>query len=122
MKKILVCEDDKFLANAYKVKLKRAGFDVELASNGLEAINSLKSLVPDLILLDLVMPKLDGFAVLEQLNANGSWKNIPVIIASNLGQKEDIDRGLKLGAKDYIIKTDLSMNQLIEKITKVIGQ
>lgn len=121
MKKILVAEDDKFLSSAYRVKLTKSGFDAKIVSDGQELLDILDTFAPDLILLDLVMPKKDGFAVLEELGKNPKWKSIPVIIASNLGQKEDIERGLKMGAKDYIVKTDMSLNNLINKINSVAG-
>lgn len=120
MKKILVAEDDKFLLNAYRVKFQKAGFDVKTARDGQEALRELAEFVPDLILLDLVMPVKDGFAFLEEIKKDDRFKVIPVIIASNLGQKEDIDRGMKLGAKDFIVKTDLSLDKLVEKIKLIL--
>lgn len=120
MKKILVAEDDTYLANAYRVKLTKAGFEVHNAQDGEEAIEMLSSFKPDIILLDLVMPKKDGFAVLTDLKANPTLKDIPVIIASNLGQKEDIEKGLALGARGFFVKTDLSLNNLIEKINAIL--
>jgi DNA-binding response OmpR family regulator len=116
MKKILIVEDDKFLSSALRVKLTKSGFEVKNASDGEEALRIVAEFSPDLILLDLVMPVKDGFAVLEELKAHETWKQIPVIIASNLGQKEDIERGMKLGATDYVVKSDLSLDTLIEKI------
>lgn len=120
MKKILIAEDDKFLVNAYRVKLTKEGFEIRIAKDGEETINALSGFMPDLILLDLVMPVKDGFAVLQELKANPQWKSIPVLIASNLGQKEDIDKGMALGASDYIIKSDLSMADLISKIKSLL--
>lgn len=120
MKKILVVEDDNFLASAYRVKLTKAGFEVKNALDGEEAIDILQSYTPDLILLDIVMPRKDGFATLSEIKANDKWKNIPVILASNLGQKEDIDKGMRLGATEFFIKTDFSLNNLIEKINTII--
>ncbi len=119
-KKILVVEDDKFLLNAYRVKLQKSGFEIKIAMDGEEAIAALKGYTPDLILLDLILPKKDGFAVLEELKANEIWKKIPVLIASNLGQKEDIDRGMGLGATDYVVKTDLSLDDLVKKINSFL--
>lgn len=116
MKKILVVEDDKFLANAYRVKLTKAQFEVKLTYDGEEAFRALGSYVPDLILLDLVMPVKDGFAVLEVLKKDDRLKTIPVIVATNLGQKEDVDRAKRLGADDYIVKSELSMKELLKKI------
>ncbi len=120
-KKILVAEDDKFLGNAYRIKLTKAGFEVQLATDGQEALTALQTFIPDLILLDLVMPVKDGFAALEEIKANDKLKAIPVIVASNLGQKEDTDRAMKLGAKDFVVKSDLSLDVLIQKIHTLIG-
>src|SRR5579859_6721364 len=121
MKTILVAEDDTFLANAYRVKLTKAGFEVYVARDGQEALEKLKTITPDLILLDLVMPVKDGFSTLEVIKSDPKLKIIPVIVASNLGQKEDTDRALKLGASDYFVKSDLALSSLIEKISKLIG-
>lgn len=121
MKKILIVEDDKFLLNAYRVKLQKAGFEIKIAMDGEEAIKVIKGYTPDMILLDLILPKKDGFAVLEELKKEENWKKIPVIIASNLAQKEDIDRGMSLGATDYVVKTDLSLDDLVVKINKILG-
>jgi two-component system phosphate regulon response regulator PhoB/two-component system alkaline phosphatase synthesis response regulator PhoP len=121
MKKILIVEDDNFLSNAYRVKLTKAGYKIVLASDGQQAINTLESFIPDLILLDLVMPRMDGFAVLEKLKANELSAKIPVIVTSNLGQKEDIDRAINLGANSYVVKSDLSLDDLVKKIKAAIG-
>jgi CheY-like chemotaxis protein len=120
VKKILIAEDDKFLANAYRLKLTKAGYEVVVAVDGKEALGTLAGFEPDLILLDLVMPKMDGFAVLEQLRKNPAWANIPIIVASNLGQMEDIERAKKLGATDYVLKSDMSMAKFVDKIKSVL--
>ena len=112
---ILIAEDDKFIASAYRVKFANQGWDVTMASNGQEVIEQLKVHHPDLILLDLIMPIMDGFEVLEQLQKNSS-NQVPIIVASNLGQKEDKDRALKLGAIDYFVKSDMTLETLIGKI------
>jgi len=122
MKKILIAEDDKFLGNAYRVKLSKENFEVKIAEDGDEALEALKTFNPDLILLDLVMPKKDGFSFLAEFKADKKNGKIPVIIASNLGQKEDIDRGMSLGATDYIIKSDLSLDTLIQKINSILNK
>jgi len=116
MKKILIAEDDKFLASAYKLKLTKAGFEVMLASDGNEMLLMLKSFVPDLILLDLVMPVMDGFTTLGEIKLNEQYKKIPILVASNLGQKEDIDRAMELGASGFVVKSDMSLDDLINKI------
>ncbi len=117
-KKILVAEDDKFLASAYKAKLAKSGFDVIMTSDGIETLEALKTSKPDLILLDLIMPNKDGFSVLEEIEKYDELKSIPVIIASNLGQKEDIDKGMALGAKDFVIKSNMSLDDLVSKINQ----
>lgn len=121
MKIILVAEDDKFLANAYRIKLTKAGFEVHIARDGQEVLDTIKTVIPDLILLDLVMPVRDGFSTLEAIKSDAKLKTIPVIVSSNLGQKEDTDRALKLGAVDYFVKSDLALNTLIERINKILG-
>ncbi len=120
-KKLLVAEDDKFLASAYRVKLTKAGFEVQIANDGEEALAILQTFTPDLILLDLMMPVTDGFSVLETIKIDDRLKSIPVIVASNLGQKEDTDRAFKLGANDFIVKSDLSLQNVIDKINKLLG-
>ena len=120
MKKILIVEDDTYLANAYRVKLAKAGFETKNAFDGEEALVALQTYTPDLILLDIVMPKKDGFATLESIKSDEKTKNIPVILASNLGQKEDRDKGIKLGATDFFVKTDFSLNYLIDKINALL--
>jgi sigma-B regulation protein RsbU (phosphoserine phosphatase) len=121
MKKILIAEDDKFLSSAYRLKLTKAGFEVTIASDGQQLLDILKNYFPDLILLDLVMPIVDGFDALKEIRANPKFKSIPIIVASNLGQKEDSDRAKALGATDFVIKSDLSLDMLIEKINKLIS-
>lgn len=120
MKKILVVEDDTYLSNAYRVKLTKAGFEVKNAFDGDEALNLLQTFTPDLILLDIVMPKKDGFATLAEIKAQEKWRNIPIILASNLGQKEDRDKGMQLGASEFFIKTEFTLNDLIGKIKSML--
>ena len=120
MKKILVVEDDRYLSNAYRVKLEKMGFIVKTAGDGEEALEILKDFQPDLILLDLVMPRKDGFTTLEEIKQNGALKSIPVLIATNLGQKEDVERGMKLGAVDYLVKTDTSVEDFANKIKSIL--
>lgn len=122
MIKVLVAEDDKFLASAYRVKLTKSGFDVKIASDGEEALADMKSNTPQAVILDLVMPRRDGYSVLAEIKKNPAWNNIPVIVASNLGQPEDIVKATKLGADDYIVKTDLSMKTLVEKINAMVAK
>lgn len=121
MTKVLVVEDDRFLISAYRAKLTKSGFEVQMASDGEEALTVLQSFHPDVILLDLVMPRKDGFATLAEIKQHADLKDIPVIVASNLGQKEDIDKAMGLGATDFIIKSDLSMDDLVAKLERTIA-
>ena len=121
MAKVLVVEDDRFLVSAYRAKLEKSGYEVQIASDGDEALAVLKSFTPDVMLLDLVMPRRDGFSTLEEIKKDSRLDKIPVIVTSNLGQKEDIDKAMALGANDYIIKSDLSIEELVGKIQKVSG-
>ena len=119
MPHILVVEDDQFLSAAYKLKLEKEEFTVSLAQDGQEALDMLQTLTPDLILLDLVMPIKDGFAVLSDLKESEKLRDIPVIIASNLGQDEEIKRGIAMGAVDYIVKSNTSLEEIVQKIEMI---
>jgi len=114
--KILIVEDDRFLTKLLSLRLERNGFEVEASFDGEEALEKIKKQSPDLIVLDLILPKKDGFEVLEELKKINKGKKIPVLILSNLGQDLDVERGLKLGAVGYIVKTEIPLSQVIEKI------
>ena len=116
MKKILIVEDDKFLRELIVRKVINEGFDVSEAIGGEEGIKKIKEEKPDMVLLDLILPGIDGFEVLSRMKQDSSLSSIPVIILSNLGQKEDIDKGMKLGATDYLIKAHFTPGEIIEKI------
>ena len=116
--KILLIEDDQFLSKILLVKLKRAGFDVFLAVDGEEGIKKAKEIKPNLILLNLILPKLNGFEVLSEIKKTPVLKKIPVVVLSNLGQKSDVEKGLRMGAKDYLIETNLSLSEIVEKVKK----
>ena len=117
---ILIVEDDGFLVQMYAAKLEMEGFKVVAAVDGEKALRQVKKEVPDLILLDLLLPKKDGFQVLEELKKDSAVKNVPVVVLSNLGQKEDIDRCLSLGAKDYLIKAHFVPSEVVEKIKTLL--
>jgi len=114
--KILIIEDDRFLRELMVRKLKMENFEVVEAEDGADGLKKIKEEKPDLVLLDLILPEMDGFEVLEQKRRDEEIKDIPVIILSNLGQKEEIDRGLQLGAKDYLVKAHFSPSEIIEKV------
>lgn len=119
--KVLVVEDDTFLASAYKAKLTKSGYETEVTSEGNEALNSIKTFQPAIILLDLLMPGMDGFAFLEELKKNPESSKIPVIVASNLDQPDAVEKAMGLGAAGYIIKSDLSMDELVSKIQAILN-
>jgi DNA-binding response OmpR family regulator len=114
--KVLIIEDDRFISKIYASKLSKEGIEADFALDGEEGIEKAKTVHPKLILLDLIMPKMDGFAVLEAMADEKTLKNIPVIVLSNLGQDEDIERAKKLGAKDFLVKSDSSIQAVVEKI------
>lgn len=118
--KILIIEDDQFLRDLATTKLKREGFEVFGAVDGNEGLKLLSSSNPDIILLDIILPGIDGFEVLRRIKADKDHKNIPVILLSNLGQRSDVERGLALGAKDYIIKAHNTLDEIIEKIKSAL--
>ncbi len=117
-KKILIIEDEELLSNLLKNKLSELGYEVSVASNGLEGFQAIKEIVPDLILLDLVMPKMNGFEVMRKMQEDDSISNIPIIIVSNSGQPVEIDKAKKLGAKDWLIKTEFDPQEVIDKVSK----
>jgi len=118
-KKILVVEDDRFLRKLLIDRLLEEGYSVDGAIDGEEGLEKLKKEKCDLILLDLILPGIDGFEVLSVLKRDENLAEIPVLILSNLGQKEEIERGLKLGAVDYIIKAHFTLDEIVEKIKKI---
>lgn len=119
-KKILIMEDEAVLADLLKRKLKEAGYDVSLVTNGVEGLEFLKTTIPDLILLDVVMPGKDGFEVMETMNANEatSLKKIPVIIISNSGQPVEIDKALSWGVRDFLIKAKFDPQEVLDKVQR----
>lgn len=120
--KILLIEDELYLLKIYGNKLRRNDFDVSIATTGDEGLHKVMTDKPDLILLDLILPGgKDGFQVLEEIKKNPSTRKIPIIILSNLGQKSDIERGVALGAADYLVKADISLPNVVEKIKKYLS-
>lgn len=120
MNKILIVEDDTFISKMYEAKLNNLGYQAKIAENGQDGLQIVKEWLPDLVLLDLILPLLDGFEVLKELKADINFKNIPIIILSNLDQKENIEKGIALGADDYIIKAQFTPSEVVEKIEKCL--
>ena len=119
-KKILIIEDDKFLRELISQKIAKEGFDVVEAIDGEEGLKKVKSEKPDLVLLDLILPGIDGFEVLSKTKEDTETGLIPIIILSNLGQKDDIERGLRLGAVDYLIKAHFTPGEIIDKMKGIL--
>lgn len=117
---ILLVEDDMFLRNLLTARLGREGFRVESATDGIEALEKIRALRPNLVLLDLILPRKNGFEVLQEIADDPQLASIPVIIISNLGQESDVARGRALGALDYYVKARLSIDELIAKIREVV--
>lgn len=114
--KIIIIEDDHFFQNFYSIKLKELGYVVEIANDGQEGIDKIKTFLPDLILLDLIMPVKDGFQVLAELKNDPLLSKIPVIVFSTLGQESDIKKAIELGAKDYINKSFFDFDVFIKRV------
>lgn len=115
--RILLAEDDLFFQKFYSTKLAEKGFEIVTVSDGEEAINKVLEVKPDLILLDIIMPKKDGFEVLLELGKDIQTKDIPVIVFSSLGQEQDVEKAKNLGAKDYINKSFYDFDSLVAKIS-----
>ncbi|OGK16086.1 hypothetical protein A2774_01805 [Candidatus Roizmanbacteria bacterium RIFCSPHIGHO2_01_FULL_39_12c] len=114
--KLILVEDDVFFRKFYVEKLKEKGFEIEEADDGEQGLEKIRSFKPDLVLLDIIMPKKDGFEVLKDMQADSSLKDIPVLVFSTLGQETDVAKAKKLGATDYVNKSLFDFNQLLEKI------
>ena len=121
MSKILLIEDDRFLIKAVYTKFIQKGSEVVLANDGDEGISKAKAEKPELIFLDMVLPKKSGFEVLRELKGNPETSAIPVFILSNLAQDQDIQEGKSLGAEDYIIKSNTSLSEIVEKAANFLA-
>ena len=122
MAKVLIIDDDEFLLDMYSLKFRESGYEVEIAFNGSEALDKITTgTMPEVVLLDIVMPNMDGFEFLKQLQEKKLLDKVKVIILSNLGQKEDIEKGRKLGAKDYIVKASFTPTEVVNKVNALLG-
>ncbi len=119
-KTILVVEDDQFLSKILKLKLEKNGYTVVLGVDGADALEKIKAQPVNAVILDLMMPGRDGFAFLQDLKKVPSLKNIPIIVSSNLGQKDDKQKAMELGATDYIVKSDTSLDELLHRVSLVL--
>ncbi len=120
MQRILVVEDDRFLRKAAESALRRNGFTVLVAANGEEGLRVARSEIPDLVLLDLIMPGLQGFEVLKLLKAEATTSAIPVVVISNLGQDSNVKNALDAGAVDYLVKANLALDDLVKRVKALL--
>lgn len=121
-KKILVVEDEHMLAEMYATKFTMEGFSVVKAFDGEEGLKEAKSGHPDIILLDIIMPKLDGFTVLKEIRKDAGLKRTPVLMLTNLGQDDDVKKGKELGADDYFVKSNHTPADVVEKVKSMLGK
>ena len=116
--KVLLIEDDRFFQKFYVTKLQEQNIEADFASDGEEGLLKMRQFMPDVVLLDLIMPKIDGFGVLEARLMDENLKKIPVIVFSTLGQEQDVERAKSLGATDYINKSFFNFDEIMVKISK----
>ncbi len=114
--KILLVEDEEMLANMYEVKFSNEGFELLKASDGAEGLELAKTEKPDFVLLDIIMPKMDGFSVLAAMKENPELKDIPVLLLTNLGQDEDIEKGKNMGAVGYLVKANVTPADVVARV------
>ena len=119
-KKIMIVEDDRFLSSLMKARLEKEGFSVDQAFDGEEALSKLKNEIPSLIILDLIMPKVTGFEVLQVISITPQLDKVPVVVLTNLAQDSDIEKARELGAKEYFLKVKVSIDDLIGKIKTLV--
>jgi len=119
-KKILIVDDDAFLTKMYASKFSKAGFEIFLAFDGEKGLAIAKEHIPDIIILDILLPEMDGYEVLARLKKNSLTQSIPVVMLTNFFQKEDIKKCLKAGANDYLIKSHFMPSEVLDKINKII--
>lgn len=115
-KKVLLVEDDVFVSDVYSTRLSKEGYQVFLMNNGRDAVGWLEENTPDIVLLDIMMPYMDGIEVLKELRQKDSCKEVPVIMLTNLSEKENIREALSLGANDYLIKSHFTPSEIVTKV------
>lgn len=120
MKNILLIEDDPFLIEIYTTKLKEAGYSVDIAEDGDTGLRAIKQKAPDLVLLDVVLPNFNGWEILRKIRRTKNLKDLKVIILSNLGEREEIEKGLKLGAAKYLVKAHFTPSEVVKEIKKIL--
>ena len=122
-KKILIVDDDVFLLDMYAMKFNQNNFEVNTATDGADAIEKLKGgFIPDVILLDVIMPKMDGFEMLQQINDQKLCESCVKVVLSNKGQQSDIDQGKSLGASGYIVKANATPGEVVKEVLEILNK
>jgi CheY-like chemotaxis protein len=119
-KKILLVEDDMFIRDIYQTKFTQEGFEVTTADNGVEALKKLELDIPDVMLLDIVMPYMDGMEVLSRVRSSEAWKEIPVIMLTNISEKDRLDESTQQGIAGYLIKSHFTPSEVVQKVRELI--
>jgi len=120
-KKVLIVEDDPFIRDIYHVKFSQEGFEVFLADNGIEALKKMEQSVPDIILLDIIMPYMDGMETLKNIKSRDEWKKIPIIMLTNISEKEKITESENYGIGDYLIKSHFTPSEVVQKVKALLA-
>ncbi len=122
LKKIFIVEDDEFLRSLTVKRLEKENYNIAVAADGEQALKHLDTDSPDLVLLDLLLPGVDGFQVLEKMQGDANLSKIPVVVFSNLGQREDIEKAKGLGASDFLIKANFTLDDVVAKVNSYMNK
>lgn len=117
---ILLVEDDQMISTMYQTKFSMEGYAIEVAMDGQEGLEKVRSIKPDILLLDVILPKVDGFAILKEMKSDPATAKIPVILLTNLGQDDDVKKGKSLGADDYFIKSNHTPAEIVQKVASMM--
>lgn len=120
-KKVLLVEDDPFIRDIYQVKFSQEGFEVQAADNGIEALKKMEQFVPNIILLDIIMPYMDGMETLKNIKSKDEWKKIPIIMLTNISEKEKIAKSEDYGINDYLIKSHFTPSEVVKKVKTLLN-
>lgn len=120
-KKIVLVEDDPFLSEIYITKFEEAGYVVEVADDGEEGLEKIKNGKPDIVLLDIILPKLTGLEIMEELQKDESFKETPIIVLSNLGADEDVQKAMDMGAKGYLVKSQYTPSEVVARVEEMVN-
>jgi len=118
--KVLLVEDDPFIRDIYQVKFSQEGFEVIVVDNGIKALKKLEQIIPNIILLDIIMPYMDGLETLKNIKSNEDWKKIPIIMLTNISEKEKISESEKYGVSNYLIKSHFTPSEVVDKVKNLL--